>query len=109
MIRLVQGSRRSLFPQEIDEMHRLRAQVFHERLGWDVEVRDGWEIDRFDALDPLYLLSLDDDGHVRGSLRLLPTTGPNMLTRRQERAEHDPVLGLAERGRRALAEPAQPG
>jgi acyl homoserine lactone synthase len=79
MIRLVQGSQRGRFSREIDEMHRLRAQVFHERLGWDVEARDGWEIDRFDSLDPLYLLSLDNRGHVQGALRLLPTTGPNML------------------------------
>jgi N-acyl-L-homoserine lactone synthetase len=79
MIRLIQGSQRDRFPREIDEMHRLRAHVFHERLGWDVTVKDGWEIDEFDALNPLYLLSVDEGGRVRGSLRLLPTTGPNML------------------------------
>jgi N-acyl-L-homoserine lactone synthetase len=79
MIKLIQGSQRALFSREIDQMHRLRTQVFHERLGWDVEVRDGREIDRFDSLDPLYLLSVDDRGQVQGSLRLLPTTGPNML------------------------------
>jgi N-acyl-L-homoserine lactone synthetase len=79
MIRLVQGSQRARFPHEIDQMHRLRAQVFYERLGWDVKVRHSREIDQFDSLDPLYLLSLDDRGHVQGSLRLLPTTGPHML------------------------------
>jgi acyl homoserine lactone synthase len=79
MIRLIQGRDRRNFPREIDEMFRLRAQVFRDRMGWDVVVKDGWEIDRFDELDPLYLLCLDDREVVRGSARLLPTTGPNML------------------------------
>jgi acyl homoserine lactone synthase len=80
MIRLVQGRDRRKFPREIDEMFRLRAHVFRDRMGWDVTVKDGWEIDRFDEeCDPLYLLCLDEHQVVRGSLRLLPTTGPNML------------------------------
>ena len=79
MIRLIQGSHKARFPREIDEMHQIRARVFNERLGWDVTVIDGWEIDIFDSLNPLYLLSVDEFGKVRGSLRLLPTTGPNML------------------------------
>jgi N-acyl-L-homoserine lactone synthetase len=79
MIRLIQGRDRRNFPREIDEMFRLRAQVFRDRMGWDVVVKDGWEIDRFDELGPLYLLCLDDREVVRGSARLLPTTGPHML------------------------------
>ncbi|MCB1469044.1 MAG: hypothetical protein KDK08_18320 [Rhizobiaceae bacterium] len=61
-------------------MFRMRAEVFSDRLSWDVTVQNGREIDRFDAEDPLYLLSLDDrSGQLRGAVRLLPTTGPNML------------------------------
>ena len=67
-------------PRLIDEMFRMRAEVFSGRLGWDVTVENGREIDRFDAEDPLYLLSLDEmSGQLRGAVRLLPTTGPNML------------------------------
>jgi acyl homoserine lactone synthase len=79
MIRLVQGRDRRKFPREIDEMFRLRAEVFQERLGWEVSVNDGREIDQFDEIDPLYLICLDESQIVRGSVRLLPTTGPNML------------------------------
>ena len=39
-------------------MFRMRAEVFSDRLSWDVTVQNGREIDRFDAEDPLYLLSL---------------------------------------------------
>lgn len=63
-----------------DEMFRARALVFRDRLGWNVKVRDGWEIDRYDEEeDPVYLVSLDEGGGHVGSLRLLPTTGETML------------------------------
>jgi acyl homoserine lactone synthase len=79
MITLIQGANRAYYPYEIDAMHRLRAQVFHERLGWDAKVENGWETDEYDDLNPLYLISEDDHGEIRGAVRLLPTTGPNML------------------------------
>ena len=65
---------------EIEAMFRNRADVFYERLRWDVIVKDGYERDQFDEEGPLYLISVDDDtGEYQGSLRLLPTIGPNML------------------------------
>jgi acyl homoserine lactone synthase len=79
MIRVVQGHQRTEFPREIDAMHRLRRKVFHERMQWDVSVIRHWEIDGFDVLDPLYLLSVNPDGRVVGTLRLLPTTGFTMI------------------------------
>lgn len=79
MIRLIQGAERHKYPREIEAMHRLRAAIFHERMAWPVTVLDGWERDGFDELNPLYVLVTADDGTVRGSARLLPTTGPNML------------------------------
>ena len=64
----------------VDQMFRLRARVFGERLKWDVDVVDGKERDRFDDLGPVYLIHTDEEGReVRGSLRLLPTTGPTVL------------------------------
>ncbi len=65
--------------EEITEMHRLRYRVFKERLNWDVEVSGDMEIDRFDALDPVYLICKSQDGRIQGCVRLLPTTGPTML------------------------------
>ena len=64
----------------MDEMFRLRARVFHDRLGWDVQIVDGMERDKYDDLGPVYLFYTDDDAReVKGSLRLLPTTGPTVL------------------------------
>jgi N-acyl-L-homoserine lactone synthetase len=79
MIRIINGARRKQYPSDIDAMHRLRKRVFHDLLGWEVEVRNSWEIDDYDRANPLYVLSYDEKGKLRGSLRLLPTLGPNML------------------------------
>lgn len=80
MILAIEGVDRHSYPDLFDQMFRMRAAVFSERLGWDVSVVDGKEIDRFDVEDPLYLLCVDElTQKLKGSARLLPTTGPNML------------------------------
>lgn len=80
MIRIFNTRSSKRHPQEMDAMFRLRKRVFHDLLKWDVSVRDSWEIDSYDDANPLYVLSYDDGtGRLRGSLRLLPTLGPNML------------------------------
>jgi acyl homoserine lactone synthase len=80
MLKLIEGSYASFFPREIDAMFRNRAETFSDRLGWEVTVKDGYERDVFDDANPLYLVSVDPETEEYwGSLRLLPTTGPNML------------------------------
>lgn len=79
MIRIFNSRTAKFNPGEIDAMFKLRKRVFHDFLKWDVSVRDEWEIDDYDTANPLYVLSYSDDGRLRGSLRLLPTLGPNML------------------------------
>jgi N-acyl-L-homoserine lactone synthetase len=64
----------------IDKMFRLRARVFRDRLGWDVQVTDGKERDKYDDEGPVYIIYADDETQeVKGCLRLLPTTGPTLL------------------------------
>lgn len=80
MITVIEGVDRNRHPALIEAMFRMRASVFADRLEWEVTVADGLEIDRFDDVDPLYLLSVDErTGALQCALRLLPTTGPNML------------------------------
>lgn len=59
-------------------MFALRARQFKQRRNWNLTVIDDAERDRFDDLDPLYIC-VTDQGRLLASLRLLPTTGPNML------------------------------
>ena len=60
-------------------MHQLRRKVFRERLGWDVSVVNGLELDQFDLPDAHYLVHYAPDGKVNACTRLLPTTGPYLL------------------------------
>ena len=79
MIIVIDALNSDRFGDLLNEMYRLRARVFQDRLGWDVSVSDGLEMDQFDELDPAHVISLDDEGHVVGCMRLLQTTGPHML------------------------------
>src|SRR3954469_13231973 len=61
-------------------MFRLRYEVFHQRLGWNVITNDGMEIDNFDSLEHAhYILAYADSGRVDACWRTLPTLGPTML------------------------------
>ena len=79
MILVVDGLNRHRYTRILDEMFALRARVFGDRLGWEVEITDGKEIDHFDALDPAYVIGINDDGRVVSCVRALQTTGPHML------------------------------
>lgn len=79
MIIVIDAINKHRFQHILDDMFRLRARVFADRLGWEVDVRDGKEIDKFDRLDPAYVVGLDDEGHVVACVRALQTTGPHML------------------------------
>lgn len=64
----------------LDSMFRLRHDVFHDRLGWQVRSERGREHDWYDLIGPHYLVARDESGNdAIGCWRLLPTTGPYML------------------------------
>lgn len=80
MILIIDGMNRHRYSRVLDEMFALRARVFGDRLGWEVDIADGKEIDQFDALDPAYVIGLNDEGRVVSCVRALQTTGPHMLS-----------------------------
>ncbi len=69
---------RGQFAVLLDQMHRLRRRVFVDRLGWELEAAGGREIDRFDLGECQHLLALDPRGRVLASVRLTPSTEPNV-------------------------------
>lgn len=73
------GARIEFQSIELWGMYRLRAKVFRDRMGWDVPILSGMEIDGYDALDPYYMVISETGNQVRGCWRLLPTEGPYML------------------------------
>lgn len=60
-------------------MFRLRYDIFHTRLGWNVSTEDGQERDGFDTTSAVYILGKTPDHRVDACWRLLPTVGPYML------------------------------
>jgi acyl homoserine lactone synthase len=73
------ASRGNFQSKDIWDMHRLRAKVFKDRMGWAVPIMSGMEIDGYDALEPYYMAIREADRELRGCWRLLPTEGPYML------------------------------
>jgi len=53
--------------------------VFVEMLGWELQTRDGLELDQFDRADTVYVAARNEHGAVVGIARLLPTTRPYLL------------------------------
>ena len=79
MIIAIDGINAHHFQSLLRQSNQLRARVFQDRLGWDVNVENGMETDVFDTLNPTTLVSLNASGQVVGSMRILQKTGPNML------------------------------
>ena len=73
------NQRKEFSRNELRDMHVLRAKVFKDRMGWEVPVLAGMEIDGYDALEPHYMVIRDDDNKVCGTWRMMPTEGPYML------------------------------
>ena len=60
-------------------MFRDRAAQFKDRLDWDVTVdENGWEVDEYDRLNPLYIIWENAEGRHGGSVRIMPTVGRTM-------------------------------
>ena len=75
----IAGSSNTIGKQLYTQVAHYRHKVFIEMLGWELETRNGEELDQFDRPDTLYVVSQDDDGNVNGCARLLPTSQPYLL------------------------------
>jgi acyl homoserine lactone synthase len=80
MIRYLYANQLSRFPALADEMFRDRAAQFVNRLGWDLTIdENGWELDEYDQINPLYIILERSDGGHAASMRVLPTIGRTMV------------------------------
>lgn len=80
MYLLVKAYEYQKYSELLDQSFRLRKRIFADRFGWSVPVSGPWERDRYDDLEPAYLLWCDDNAaQLYGSVRLMPTTGPTLL------------------------------
>ena len=69
--------------ENADRAHQLftqRYEIFVRRLGWSLPTRGFYEFDQFDRDGTSYILTLDEEGRLSGSCRMLPTTDAYMLS-----------------------------
>lgn len=81
MICMVKGCSDPRYRGPLETMFEDRKRLFVDLLGWDLGIRHGrWEIDAFDGDDAIYLIAVDQTGDHIGSLRLLPSEQPHILS-----------------------------
>lgn len=73
------AKRKNFKSEDLWAMHKLRARVFKDRMGWEVPIIAEMEIDGYDAMEPSYMLIKNTGRQLIGCWRVLPTTGPYML------------------------------
>lgn len=66
-------------PETLRKLFSFRDRPLSESLEGDICRINSAERDRFDNLDPVYVLSRDSARQVNACWRMLPTTGPYML------------------------------
>lgn len=79
MLHLVSNENAFLYGDEIRDLHRTRAAVFVEQLGWDLTVRDGMERDEYDDARASNIIGFSADDRVVMGLRFRPTDDCSML------------------------------
>ena len=69
----------NLYHQYWIDHHKLRKEIFVDRLGWDLTSNDDMEFDEFDTPPAHYVVCIDDDDRVCGVSRLISTANPFMI------------------------------
>src|ERR1700730_3715152 len=77
--RVICGAASGLPDEVVRRLWHYRHRVFVERLGWRLPCEQGYEHDRFDRDDTVYVAIEDEQQAIAGCVRLLPTTQPYLL------------------------------
>lgn len=81
MICIAEGRYDPRYSGPIQTMFEDRKRLFVDLLRWGLEVEGGrWEIDRFDDDQATYIIACNQAGDHAGSIRLLPTEKPHILS-----------------------------
>jgi acyl-homoserine lactone synthase len=79
MIIVLEGSERRRHHKYFDQLFRLRHQIFVKGRGWSLPSANGCEIDQYDVQDAVYLLDLNEDDIIQGSVRMTPSEKCSLL------------------------------
>jgi acyl homoserine lactone synthase len=78
-MRVICGASSGLPDEFVRRLWHYRHRVFVEQLGWPLQSEQGYEHDRFDRGDTVYVALEDEQQGIAGCARLLPTTQPYLL------------------------------
>lgn len=79
MIHVVTHAQRGVYAKQLDQMHRMRREVFIVARGWKLQERDGGEYDRGDDERAIYFMMLDQAGDLQVSVRVRPVLDWSIL------------------------------
>lgn len=80
-IHIINWSNRKAYEGPLEHHFRLRHRIYIGERNWrQIERPIPLEIDAFDNEHAIYLLGIDDNGHVCGGSRLVPTLKPHLLS-----------------------------
>lgn len=65
--------------QDLEEIYRLRYRFFYKHLKWNVKTQDGMEKDEYDTPNAYYFIYKDQEGSLKGCLRLIEMTNECMF------------------------------
>jgi N-acyl-L-homoserine lactone synthetase len=81
MLHIIDKTNQNQFPKLLESMFADRKRIFIDTLKWDLPVTRGhYEIDQFDDDHAVYLIASDHAGRHLGSLRLLRSDRPHILS-----------------------------
>lgn len=81
MLVQIGGHERTKYGKHFATMFHHRKIIFHDQRKWDVKVTDDhYEIDEYDREETSYLMSFDEKGDLVGSIRLISTIMPHMMS-----------------------------
>lgn len=81
MIYFINRHNRARHRDLLRSMFRQRKVVFIDTLGWDLKTVDGdMEVDEFDTDHTNYVISSDDGEDCLGSMRLIPSMQPHLMS-----------------------------
>jgi len=79
MVIVLEGSERRRQHKYFNQLFRLRHQIFVKGRGWSLPSVNDCEIDQYDVDDAVYLLDLNDEDVIQGSVRMTPSERCSLL------------------------------
>lgn len=79
MVLVIRGSERHKYRSFMDDLFRLRYEIFVARRQWSLPSRNEMDIDQYDNDDAVYFALTDDDGSIVAAARINHTVRSSLL------------------------------